>query len=394
VELDPWDLVALLDLLANLEMMVKLANLANLASVDPLALRELVDSQGLLVYLASRDTEVTLVWTEPRERPELQEARERAVLLVRMAPLDPWDPVVCLVREDVLEHLELLVLVEMMVCPALLVPLAPLVLLELLVSPALQVPRVKLVPLEHVVLKAPRGPVESQAPQDLLDPPEHLETQELMALAEPRDLLVLQVLPVPQVSPAPVALPDLRERLDLWDQREHRVTPVSQVSRERLAPRERSDLLVFKDPWALQERRVREAPAESLVLLGPSDPLEREVPLVTVVSQDRMVWLVLREPLVSVVLPVLEVLREPVETLVVLESLACLVPEVLLVALVMLDLKAKLDPLVQLVRTVVLDPLGPREPEDSQESWASPDPRELPVRLVKVERKVFWELQV
>lgn len=386
--------MALPDPLENLEMMVRLVSQVKVVSVDPPDPRELVDSQELLVFLESRDTEAILVWTEPKESQEQQELRESPVPLVRMAPLDPWDLAVSLVREDVPVPLELLVLVEMMVCPVLLVPLVPSVLLELLASLDLQVLRERLAPPERVVLRGPRGPVESQEPQDLPDPPAHLETQELMASTVPRDLLVLPVSPVPQASLAPAAPQDHREPPALWDPRERRVTPVSQGSRERLVPRERSGPLVFKDPWALQERRVREAPAESLVLLAPSDPLEREVPLVTVVSQGRTAWLVPRVPQASAEWPVWAVLREPMEILVAPESPACQAPEDLRVALVMLDLKAKWDPLELLVRTAGLDPRALREPEDSLASWASLDPRELTVRLVKEERRGCWVLQV
>lgn len=142
---------------------------------------------------------------------------------------------------------------------------------------------------------------------------------------------------------------------------------------------------------APRERRAREAPVESLALLDPSDPLEREVLLVTVVSQDKMVLPVPREPLVSADLPVWAELREPTETPVALASLACLVPEVLLAALVMLDLKEKLDPQVLLVKMVALAHPALRVREDSLASWASLDQRELGASPAKVERKVFWE---
>lgn len=108
-----------LDLRENQEVMVNLANLANPVSVDLQGLRELVDSLELLDFLALKDTEVILVWMELRERMVLQEPRVRLVLLERMVPLDPWVHVVCLVREDVLELLELQEPVEMMACPVL-----------------------------------------------------------------------------------------------------------------------------------------------------------------------------------------------------------------------------------------------------------------------------------
>lgn len=106
--------MAPLDLLENLEMMVKLANLENQVSVDLRDLRELVDSRELLVCLASRGTEVIQGVTVQRERLELLVLRVNLVLLERAALRDQWDLVVCLVREDVLEPVELLELVEMM----------------------------------------------------------------------------------------------------------------------------------------------------------------------------------------------------------------------------------------------------------------------------------------
>lgn len=56
-----WVLAALLVLLARMEMMVSLAKLVVLVSVELLALRVLVAFLELLDFLASRDTEVSLV---------------------------------------------------------------------------------------------------------------------------------------------------------------------------------------------------------------------------------------------------------------------------------------------------------------------------------------------
>ncbi|MED6251353.1 hypothetical protein ATANTOWER_029177 [Ataeniobius toweri] len=53
---------------------------------------------------------------------------------------------------------------------------------------------------------------------------------------------------------------------------------------------------------------------------------------------------------------------------------------------------AKSDPLVLLGKMVVPDLLAQLEPEDSPESWDSPDPRELVVNLVKLVREVLVEL--
>lgn len=99
-------------------------------------------------------------------------------------------------------------------------------------------------------------------------------------------------------------------------------------------------------------RRGREEQEESLVLLDHLDPLAREELLVTVVSQVRMVLLVPRAPLVTVVFPEWVGLRVALEILAAQESLACLEPEVSQVALEMLVLKAKLVHLVLLVRMV------------------------------------------
>lgn len=366
-QLDQWDLVDHLDLLENQEVMVKLANLAKLVSVDLQGLRELVDSLGLLDFLESKDTEVILVWMELRERPVLQELRVRVVLLERTVPLDPWAHVVCQVRGDVLELLDLQVPVEMMACPVLLVLLDLLVLLELPVSQDPQEPREKLVPLVHVDLKEHRDPVERLVLQDLPDLLEHRVTLVLMVFLELKDLLVLLVLLALPDSPALVAHLDHREQLDLWGPKDSLETLAFLDSKVKLDPRESLDLLVPKVPLALQEKKEREAPGESLELLDHSDLQEREELLVTVVSPVRMVLLVLRVPPVTVVFLVLLGLKVLLEILDAQESLDCPEPEVLLVVPEMLGLKAKLDPLVLLVRTVA--PAHPvlREPADSQE---------------------------
>jgi len=219
-QLEFLDHVDLLDLLENLEVMVRVANPEKPVSVDLQGLRELVDSPGLLVFLESKDTEVTLVWMELREKLELQEPKVREVLLERMVHLDPWAHAVCLVRGDVLALLELLVPVEMMVCLVLLVHLGLSVLLEPQVSQDLQEPREKLVLLEPVVLKDNRDPVERLVPQDLLDLLEHRVTLVLMVFLELKDLLVPLVLLALLDSQDPVAHLDHRELQDLWGQKD------------------------------------------------------------------------------------------------------------------------------------------------------------------------------
>jgi len=389
-----WDPADPLAPLENQEVMVRLASLAKLVSVDLQDLRELVDSPEPLDFQESRDTEVTPVWMELRERAVLLEPRVRLGLPERMEPLDQWAHVVCLAREGALDHLELLVPVVTMACLVLLVPLGLLVLLEHPVSQDLLVLREKLAPLGLVEQRAPRDPVERLAPLDLLDLLELVATLVLMVSLELKDLLVLLVLLVPLVSQAPAAHPDLREQQDLLGLRDSRETLVFLGSKVKLAPRESLALPVPKVPPAQLARREREEREESLALLDHWDHLAREELLVTVVSQVRMVLLVLRGPLATV--GFLEWLgrRVPVETPDAQENLACLEPEVSLGDPEMLVLKAKLVQLVLRVRTVAPDLLVLREPADSRESWDSPDQREPTVSLVKPERRDFWAVLV
>jgi len=356
-----------LDQLGNQEVMETLANLARLVSVELQDLRVLVDSPELLVFLASKDTEVTLVWMELRERLELQEPRERVATLERTALPDPWVPVVFLVREVVPELLELLVLVVTMVCLVLLVPLDPLALLEPPVSQDPQEPRERLDLLAPVELREHKDPVERLVPLDLLALLELLATPVLMESLELKDLLGLLVLPVPQDSLAPADHPDLREPPGLWDPRDSLETLVFLDSKERLDPRESWAWLDPKEPPDPLVRRAREEPEESPAPPDPSDPLEREELLVTVVSQVRMVLLEPREPPVTEVFLVLLGLRVLEETPDALESLASPEPEVLLVVPEMLVPKEKLDPVVLPVRTVAPDPPVPRVLVDSLE---------------------------
>jgi len=360
-----WDPVDPQDLVASQEVMVKLANRARQESVAQQDLKELVDSLELLVSLESKDTEVTLVWTEPRERQELLGPRVRAELPGRMEHLDQWAHVVCLAREDVPELLDLLAPEETMVYPALLVLQDLLALLEHPVSQDPQELREKLVPPVPVVLRAHKDLAERLEPQDPRDPPELVAILELMASLEPKDLLVLLASLVPPDSQAHVDHPGLREQLDLLGPRDRAETPVCLGSKAKLDRRESLALPVPKVPQAQLERRAKEAPEESLVLLDPLDPLEREELPVTVVSLVKMVLLELREPLVTGVFLALLDPRVLAVIQVAQENLASLEPEVSPAVLEMLVPKAKLDLVVLLVRMVGRALLGPREPEVS-----------------------------
>lgn len=148
--------------------------------------------------------------------------------------------------------------------------------------------------------------------------------------------------------------------------------------------------LVPKAPLVPLVRREREEPEESPALLDHSDLQEREELLVTVVSQVKMVWLVLRALLVTVVFLELVDPKVPLEIPAAQESLAFLEPEVSLDVLEMLVLKAKLGLLELLEKMVAPVLLVLRELAGSQESWDSPDPREPMVNLEKLVRRVLW----
>lgn len=320
--------MVLLGLLENQEKMVKPANLVKEVSVDLLDLRELGDSQEPPVCQASRDTEVTPVLMVQRERQELLVQRVNLVLLERTVLLVPWDLEVCPVREDVQDPAELLELVEMTACPVLLVLLVLSVLQELQVFPVLLVQREKLDRLVLVDQRGHRGLEESLVLLDHLGLLELLVILELTASPALKDQLVLLVSLVLLGSLDLEDLLDLRAPLDHSDLKEHLEIQVFQDSRERLDLKENLDHLVFRGQTAHKEKKAREDPGGSLVLLDLLDLQEREEPPVTAVSPVKMVWLVPRELQVSAdpLEPVVP--RGPTVTLDAPESLVCPVPEV------------------------------------------------------------------
>lgn len=320
--------MAPLDRLENLEMTVKLENPVKLETVDLLGLRELVDSLELLVFLASKDTEVIQVLMVQRERLEPLEQRESLVLLVKVVLLDQWALAVCLVREDALDQVELLVRVEMTVCQAQPVLQVLLVLPELQASLVVLVQREKPVPLALVDLRVLRGLVESLVLLDHLVPLVLLATLVLMVLMELKDQLVLLVSLVPLVSLDLVDLLGHREPLGLLDLKEPQETQVFMGSRVKLGQKEKLDQLDHRELMVHREKRASVDQEVSLVLLGHLDHLERGEPQVIVVSLVRMDCQVPRAPLVSEEPRVLVGLRVLAVTLDVLENPAFLVPEV------------------------------------------------------------------
>ncbi|KAJ7992136.1 hypothetical protein DPEC_G00275410 [Dallia pectoralis] len=391
VLLVPWVLVVQLDLLARMARMVSLASLVAQVTVDLPAHRELVDSQEPPAFPASRDTEDSAVLMELRETLALQDPRERAAPPVRTVPLEPWDPVVCLVREDVLAPLDPLVLVVMTVLLELLVLLVPPAQLVPLVSQAVPELRERLVPREPEVQRDPREPAVRLATPDPLALPALLVTTESTEHPDTRASLAPLVLQVLPASPDPAAPPEPRVLVVLPDTRDTLVRPELLVTRERLVLRERPAPLEFRDLLALLVRKAREECAVSPELLVFVDHPASVVVLVVAVFLVLMELLDPRVPLVSAVLADLPERRETLVRLVATASLVCPVPRVCLVALAALVPMERLAPLVTLVKMAAPDLQAPLEPEASPESWDSPDPREPLVRVASPVREDSWD---
>lgn len=191
----------------------------------------------------------------------------------------------------------------------------------------------------------------------------------------------------------PLASPDQEADLDPRDLRVLLVPeawleiPVLRVSREILVPRESLVTLDLRVPPDLRVRRAREDLLVSLVPLAHLATVEPEVLLAAVEC------LVLREELAPsvcpapVVLLVLVDLVDPLEMLVVLVSLVPLDSGVSQEAQEALDPQERRESLAPLDKMDAPDLPALLDLEASPETLASPDPRDLVVRLASPETR-------
>lgn len=208
---------------------------------------------------------------------------------VRTVPQVQWVPEACLVREDGLALLVLLVPGATMASQALLDLRVLSVLRVVLASLELLVPRGKLAPPVHAVLKVLKVLVASLAILGLLGPQVLLVTQEPMAFPEPKDPLALLELPAPLASLDPAVLLVLKVQQVLWVPKVRWVSLALLASKATKVPREKLALQGLRVPLVLLVRKVKEALEGSPAALDLSAPLEKEVPLATVVSRVKMV---------------------------------------------------------------------------------------------------------
>lgn len=162
---------------------------------------------------------------------------------------------------------------------------------------------------------------------------------------------------------------------------------VFRVLREMAVPRVNLVTPDLPDLLDLRERREREDPVVSLVLVDPLVSVEPEVALAAVVCPVVMEELAQLVCLVPVVPLVQLVLVESPEMLAAMVSLVLLVLGVFLEALETLDPQEKRDLLDLLDKTAAPDLPAQLDLEASPETLASPDPKELLVRPVSLETR-------